>query len=36
MGRGLLMLNALVAWEQIKKHPARKKAPVKQPSRKPG
>jgi hypothetical protein len=36
MGRGLLLLNALVAWERIKKHPARKKAPAKQPSRKPG
>jgi hypothetical protein len=36
MGRGLLMLNALVAWEKLKKHPAREQASAKPPSRKPG
>jgi len=36
MGRGLLMLNALVEWERIKKQRAREKARGKQPRRKPG
>jgi len=36
MSRGLMLLNMLVAWEQIKKHPTPKKAAVKLPSRKPG
>jgi hypothetical protein len=36
MGRGLLMLNALVNWERIKKKGARKKAPAKEGRRKPG
>ncbi len=36
MARGLLMLNALVEWESIRKQRARENAPGKQPSRKPG
>ncbi len=35
MARGLLMLNALVEWESIRKQRARENAPGKQPSRKP-
>ena len=36
MGRGLLMLNALVEWERIKKQRARKKAPAQEDRHKPG
>jgi hypothetical protein len=36
MGRGLLILNALVEWERTKKERARKKAPPKEERRKPG
>jgi hypothetical protein len=35
LSRGLLMLNALVQWEQIKKT-AREKNGTKEPRRKPG
>jgi hypothetical protein len=36
MGRGLLMLHALVEWERIKKENTRKKSPLKEGRRKPG
>jgi hypothetical protein len=36
LGRGLLMLTALVQWEKIKKENDRKAPPAKEPRRKPG
>jgi len=36
MGRGLLVLNALVTWERMKKMNPTKNAPGKQPRSKPG
>ena len=36
MGRGLLILNALVKWERTKKQREREKAPPKEACRKPG
>jgi len=36
MARGLLMLNALVEWERIRKQRPRENARAKRPGRKPG
>ncbi len=36
MGRGLLLLEALVGWERSKRQHARQNAPPRQPRRKPG
>jgi hypothetical protein len=36
LGRGLLMLTALVRWERIRKENDRKTPPAKEPRRKPG
>ena len=36
MGRGMLMLHALVEWERLNRRLGRASAPSKQPNRKPG